>query len=106
MINSIFMFFAPNLIHRWKIQELISKISFSSNHKKFDKNLKMKLSSVLSVLAVSHASEDVVADDTWVGPNAEQTQIGIARKGDRAIDQERRYDDLKEIAKKYWQKNS
>jgi len=56
----------------------------------------MKLSSVLSV----------VADDTWVGPNAEQTQIGIARKGDRAIDQERRYDDLEAIAKKYWQKNS
>ena len=66
----------------------------------------MKLSSVLSVLAVSHASEDVVADDTWVGPNAGQTQIGIARKGDRAIDQERRYDDLTAIAKKYWQKNS
>ena len=66
----------------------------------------MKLSSVLSVLAVSHASDDVVADDTWVGPNAEQTQIGIARKGDRAIDQERRYDDLEAIAKKYWQKNS
>ena len=60
----------------------------------------------MSVLAVSHASDDVVADDTWVGPNAEQTQIGIARKGDRAIDQERRYDDLEAIAKKYWQKNS
>ena len=86
---------------------LISEISFRATHKKFDKNLKMKLSSVLSVLAVAHASDDdVVADDTWVGPNAEQTQVGIARKGDRAIDQERRYEDLAAIAKKYWQKNA
>ena len=66
----------------------------------------MKLSSVLSVLAVVHADDDVVADDTWVGPIAEQTQIGIARKSDRGIDQERRYYDLTEIAKKYWQKNA
>jgi len=65
----------------------------------------MKLSSVLSVLAVTYANEDVVADDTWVGPNTKQTQIGIARKGDRAIDQERRYIDLEAMAKKYWQKN-
>ena len=100
------MLFTTNQIYRRKISVLIRKISFRATHKKFDKNLKMKLSSVLSVLAISHASEDVVADDTWVGPNAEQTQIGIARKGDRSIDQERRYDDLKEIAKKYWQKNS
>jgi len=62
----------------------------------------------LSVLAVTQASEvdDIVADDTWVGPQADQTGVSIARKGDRAIDQEKRYDDLTAIAKKYWQKNS
>ena len=45
---------------------------------------------------------DNVPDDVWQVP----TSTGIARSGsaDRQIDQERRYADLKAIARKYWAK--
>ena len=45
---------------------------------------------------------DNVPDDEWQGPS----QTGIARSGsaDRQLDQEKRYDDLEAIAKKYWAK--
>ena len=59
----------------------------------------MKLATLFA--AVAFAEE--VADDTWVGPDAP----GIARLGgDRSLDAsgERRYEDLKAIAEKYWRK--
>merc|ERR1712117_403898 len=61
---------------------------------------KMKLAALFAAVAFA---ENEVADDTWVGPDAP----GIARLGgDRSLDAsgERRYEDLKAIAQKYWRK--
>jgi len=60
----------------------------------------MKLATLFAAVAFA---ENEVADDTWVGPDAP----GIARLGgDRSLDAsgERRYEDLKAIAQKYWRK--
>merc|ERR1711935_868206 len=64
------------------------------------KTLKMKFS--IAIIATAFASEDTIADDTWVGPMASNSTV---RSGNRQINSgERRYDDLESIASKYWRK--
>jgi hypothetical protein len=57
-----------------------------------------------AIIATAFASEDNVADDTWVGPLSSNS-TAVARSGVRQIESgERRYDDLESIASKYWRK--
>jgi hypothetical protein len=57
----------------------------------------------LALIAAAYASdynyeEDILADDTW-------STNSVARSGTRGIDDDRRYVDLHDIAKKIWAKN-
>jgi len=53
---------------------------------------------LLAVAAASDYDDDILADDTW-------STSSVARSGTRGIDDDRRYSDLHDIAKKIWNKN-
>ena len=57
---------------------------------------------LLATVAIAQ-NDDTKADDVWHG--AAETQQIARSGGERTPDSERRYDDLKEIAKKVWAKN-
>merc|ERR1712131_371414 len=69
------------------------------------KNRKMKLTLALLAAVAVAQDDDVVADDVWQGAGAAGNQPAIARSGADRNNDERRYDDLREIAKKIWSKN-
>merc|ERR1719436_1258128 len=59
----------------------------------------MKLTIALLAATAANAKEDTKADDVWHGPKP-----GIARSSGERTEGERRYDDLEDIAVKYWRK--
>ena len=63
----------------------------------------MKFAFSLLALAV-HADDDIVADDEWQGARAVSAVAGPRSGAGGVQDADRRYDDLENIAKKYWQK--
>ena len=65
----------------------------------------MKLTLALLAAVAVAQDDDVVADDVWQGAGAAGNQPAIARSGADRNNDERRYGDLKDIAKKVWQKN-
>ena len=62
----------------------------------------------MKLTALLIASASAFEDDQWIGPDAEPTGLGGRMGGDRALDPsgERRYEDLKKIAKIYWRKQN